>query len=307
MIKGYFINLEESQERKNKLIDNLRLFGLNKNYSRFNAIRGNSAEATKIGLKSGELGLWKSWINLLKHEIDNSEEEYELLHIIEDDVVMSDKTQNALSMINNRKQSFDILFTDMYINPNIHMQIGAETKQLMNENKMTVRKGIYTGCTSSAVIKRENIKKLYDLLTKYMNNGERKIPLDNYLYRQMHDGELNICTIVPFVTSIDLNYIQNSTIQETNFNNEAIIISRMVCSLLRRDLSYTKKPEDLYAQLGSYIQSLEKIKSNKPGAHARDFIDIASKYCFTNRLLKYKYEGRLINEPMNAQSESKSD
>ena len=104
--------------------------------------------------------------------------------------------------------------------------------------------------------KEENIK-LYDLLTKYMNNGERKIPLDNYLYRQMHDGEFNICTIVLFVTSIDLNDIQNSTIQE--FNNEAIIISRMVCSLLRR-ICYTKKPEDLYAQLGSYIQSLEKIK-----------------------------------------------
>ena len=48
MIKGYYINLESSQERKAALIENLKSLGIENIYKRFNAIKGDPSDAKKI-------------------------------------------------------------------------------------------------------------------------------------------------------------------------------------------------------------------------------------------------------------------
>lgn len=301
MIKGYYINLESSTERREILVENLKACGVERNYQRFDAIKGDPIEASQLKLKAGELGLWKSWISLLNYEIKNPDKDYHYLHFIEDDVIMDEKTANALKICCMHNGDFDILFTDMYVNPSVHIQMGKYCKTLMQKEKVTIEKNIYTGCTSSAIIRKDRIQKIYNKLVRHISSNEKKIPIDNYIRRLMNNKELSIGTTVPFITSVRLDQIQNSTIQQTKLNHKAISISQALCTLMRRDLSYIRNPEDMYMQAGKYIKALEDNAAKKQSDKENDMIDMISKHCLDNKLMRYKYEPRLVNEAMNAQ------
>ena len=140
------------------------------------------------------------------------------------------------------------------------------------------------------------------MLNNHIHGDGDKIPLDNYIRRLMNEKVLTIETMIPFTTSIRLDQIQNSTIQEAELNHRAITTSQALCSLMRRDLSYIKNPKDIYIQACKYIQILEDHKSRKEKAEIKeDIMHIISKGHLENRFLKYKYEPRLLNETMNAQ------
>ena len=302
MIKGYYINLESSQERKAALTENLKSLGVENVYKRFNAIKGDPSEAQKSNLKTGELGLWNSWMSLLSQETRNTENNYRYLHIMEDDVVLNEVTTKALKVLHRHDGDFDMLFTDMYVNPNVHSQLGKYCKKLIRKEKVSIEKDIYTGCTSSVILKRESLQKIYDLLNNHINGQDKKIPLDNYIRRLMNDKRLKVCAMIPFTTSIQLDQIHNSTIQETELNHSAISTSQALCALMRRDLSYIRNPKDMYIQASQYIKTLEDFASKiQKSERSKDMMDIISVYCQENRLLRYKYQPRLLNETLNAQ------
>ena len=112
--------------------------------------------------------------------------------------------------------------------------------------------------------------------------------------------------MIPFITSVHLDQIRNSTIQETELNHKAISISQELCGLMRRDLSYIENPTNMYSLIGKYVHELEDITSKKrPERRLIDMVDVISKYCMDNELLRYKYEARLLKEEMNAQTNEK--
>ena len=62
----------------------------------------------------------------------------------------------------------------------------------------------------------------------------------------------------------------------------------------------------MYSLIGKYVHELEDITSKKqPGKRLIDMVDVISKYCMDNELLRYKYEARLLKEEMNAQTNEK--
>ena len=89
-IKGFYINLEAEKEREKILIKELSEKGRLEVYSRFSAIEGDKAGAEEKGLSKGEDGLWKSWIKLLEN-VKTDEKNFDYIHIIEDDVIISDE------------------------------------------------------------------------------------------------------------------------------------------------------------------------------------------------------------------------
>ena len=304
MIKGYYINLESSKKRNEAVLNNLKALGLEQNYQRFNAIKGEPSEAAKLNLRPGELGLWKSWIELLGQETRNTKKNYRYLHIIEDDVIMNQTTITALGILAKQEKEFDMLFTDMYVNPSIHVKLGKACKKLMQKGTVNVETNIYTGCTSSVLIKDKAISKIYGILSGDINEKGKKIPLDNYIRRLMVEKKLTILTTLPFTTSIRLDEIQNSTIQETKLNLQVISDSQALCGLMRRDLSYIKNPDDLHIKVGQYIKTLEDYASEEGSKEkSEDIMDIVSEYCLNNKLLRYKYDQRLLKEAMNGQAE----
>ena len=63
-----------------------------------------------------------------------------------------------------------------------------------------------------------------------------------------------------------------------------------------------RNPKDMYIQASKYIKTLEDLRQKyKKAKESKDMMDIISVYCQENRLLRYKYQPRLLNETQNAQ------
>ena len=90
-LKGFYINLDKDKERERILRDVLNKKGKLSVYEKFTAIEGNTEEASKKSLRAGEQGIWKTWIELLKKIEQDSNKDYDYVHIIEDDVIVSDR------------------------------------------------------------------------------------------------------------------------------------------------------------------------------------------------------------------------
>ena len=68
----------------------------------------------------------------------------------------------------------------------------------------------------------------------------------------MNEKKLTVKAMIPFTTSVQLDQIHNSTIQETELNHQAISTSQALCALMRRDLSYIENPKDMYLQANTF-------------------------------------------------------
>ena len=154
MIQGIFINLKESTSRRKILEDHLQEVSLEKYYRRFDAIRGKKNIAESMGLKAGELGLWESWLKILEEVTENNINEYEYIHIIEDDVIISNELKTIFHGLKDGESKFDILFTDMHVNPLVHMATYEPCLKLKKNREIRIQKNLYTGCTSSVIIKK---------------------------------------------------------------------------------------------------------------------------------------------------------
>ena len=89
IVRGRYISLPESSERRSHLERHLQDLGIADRYSWFPAVRGKAEIAATRGLGAGEWGLWQSWLNLLQEEQSQLEETYDWLHIVEDDAELS--------------------------------------------------------------------------------------------------------------------------------------------------------------------------------------------------------------------------
>ena len=299
-ILGKYINLARSAERRKIMELHLDDLGLTEIYQRFEAETGDPKEAEQKNLSKGELGLWRSWLKLLKQETENSQS-YDYLHIIEDDAILSQQLKTLINNIERWQNKFDILVTDMYVNPSIYNNFESTYRPMIHENKIAILQKNYTGCTSSCIIPREKVKKVKDMLEKYFNENKEVIPIDNYLRRINADGALKICCTAPFVTSVRLDSHEESTIQKIKNHNECIKRSQRICLLLRRELSTVGSPIDVCERLIKELSYLIENNTMKRSLKSDILVKELTRYAYKNGLLAYALEPRLANEPDNNQ------
>ena len=128
-------------------------------YQRFNAIKGDKTKETitKKNLSDGEIGIWKSWIKILETESRNKHKNYRYLHIIEDDAVISKEFYQIIERIASNNFPFDILITDMYVNPPLYKELSGEYRKLIKLGKYAITTDLYSGCIASVIIPTEKI------------------------------------------------------------------------------------------------------------------------------------------------------
>ena len=303
-LRGRYINLRNSEDRRKKLEGNLKDLGILNYYSRYEAMEGKDDIAKEAGLRNGELGLWLSWLDLLQKEIEN-EEKYEYLHIIEDDVIIGRHFAKLIQNQLNINATFDILMTDMYVNPSIYLGIKDEYKTMARNETIGIKRNFYSGCTSSCIIQKKNLKKVRHELMEIFYKKGKKIPIDNTLHSLRTAQKLEISTTIPFLTGIRLEDIADSTIQKSQ-QTEAVTISRSLCNILRRELSLVRSPEDRDEKVFSYIQQLRSIhKSQKDSAlNEENITDLLTRYAHEKEMLRYEYREQLIGEPGNKQRQN---
>ena len=100
------------------------------------------------------------------------------------------------------EQDWDMLATDMYVNPSIYKSWIESHRKLFREKKIGIIKGIYTGCTSSIVMPMHSCDKILEVLKREWISGKNLIPIDNMFVRLSQNKEIKIARSAPFVTSV---------------------------------------------------------------------------------------------------------
>ena len=300
-IRGHYISLSSSQQRRQRLEQQLQQLGLSQHYSCFHAIRGDAQAAATRGLRAGEWGLWQSWLQLLQKELNQPGPDYDWLHIVEDDVELSRHFVVFCQKLKPGLPSFDLLFTDMYVNPSIYRALSEEHQRLQDKGELHFKTDAYTGCTASVLIHRERIAEVLNCLQNCIESGKPTLPLDNQLRRMFHQKSLRFARTAPFITGVTLNSIRSSTIQESERAHQSVTLTQQICMNLRRQLStlnHTQATEEL-VNLIQHLARADKREGRKDATRSitLSLIDLAEKY----DLLRYNLQTRLLGEPNNPQ------
>ena len=237
IVRGRYISLGESAERRSRLEQHLQELGVAERYSWFPAIRGDAKAAATRSLRAGEVGLWHSWLQLLQEELKQPEQNYDWLHIVEDDAELSRPFLVFCERLKPDIPRFDLLFTDMYVNPSIHRSLAHSHRDLNVRGTIRVKTDLYTGCTASVMLHRKRIPAVLRCLKNCVKAGDSLIPLDNQLRRLFHQRQLSFVRTAPFITGVLDASIAASTIQQSDKSHRSVVLTQQICTNLRRQLS----------------------------------------------------------------------
>ena len=301
VIRGRYISLSSSQQRRQRLEQHLQTLGVQEQYSWFPAVRGDAKAAAARGLRAGEWGLWQSWLNLLQEELRRQGSSYDWLHILEDDAELSRHFLMFSQQLKPAPPAFDLLFTDMYVNPSIHRSLSKDHKRLLAKGEIQFKTDLYTGCTASVLIHRTSISTVLRQLTACLEGKRALLPLDNQLRRLFHERKLRFARTAPFITGVQFEGIAESTIQEREQQDQSVLLTQQICSNLRRQLSVLNSGEPT----GELIELMHRLAQDH-GRPSRDeltrTITLQLMHLAEQRgLLRYGVQLRLQGEPDNEQ------
>jgi GR25 family glycosyltransferase involved in LPS biosynthesis len=221
---GFYINLDRSTQRKEEIVTQLKQLQLLSQYSRFPAADGNVLNLERSSILSSEIGCFTSHYLLLEKNLNQTSH----LHVIEDDVLLSWATNPALQMLINSNiiNNFDIIFTDTclpfdlatikeyktFFDSNV-VKDAAGRIISVEEYTLIDLKEQYIAATSSFLVHKNAIAKLYSILQQEMKSGLRK-PIDLFIRDNIHSGLIRAACIFPFITSIRLDHLVTSTMSE---------------------------------------------------------------------------------------------
>ena len=301
VIRGRFISLASSQQRRSRLEQHLQELGVQKRYSWFPAIHGDAETAVARGLRPGEWGLWQSWLQLLKNELTNTPSPYDWLHIVEDDAELSSHFLAFCEHLREGQPTFDLLFTDMYVNPSIHRSLAHSHRELIVRGTIQVKTDLYTGCTASVMLHRKRIPAVLRCLKNCVKAGDSLIPLDNQLRRLFHQRQLSFVRTAPFITGVLDASIAASTIQQSDKSHRSVVLTQQICTNLRRQLSVLNSSNATHGLI-KLMQELNRDRRYaQPSALETDISLKLMQLAESQDLLRYGLQPRLMGEPDNPQ------
>jgi GR25 family glycosyltransferase involved in LPS biosynthesis len=220
---GFYINLDRNTGRKEEIEAQLAQHRLEHIYQRFRATEGNALNLPSSGLKAGEIGCFISHHLLIKANLEQNEH----LHVIEDDILFSRYTENTIQSIITSKtfDNYDIIFTDIAIPPNnlyyklykglYEQSITRDSSGIIQNIKfrlVNLQDKVFAS-TASYVINNKSIKKIHQIYDRESKNGPR-MPVDLLIRERAHQGVLRVGCIFPFVTSIRLEHVIDTTVRD---------------------------------------------------------------------------------------------
>ena len=291
--KGFYINLERDKDRENILRNDLGKKGKLTQYTRFKAIEGNAEEATKRSLSAGEHGLWKSWIKLLEIIEQDNDRNYDYIHIIEDDAVLSNQLYDLLDQLGKEETSTDMLMTDMYTNISVYNVFEKHVPKSISEDKewKVFTTNQYTGCTASCIIHKNKIKDIRALL-KEEYKSRSLIPIDNFFRRMSIKGNLRIRTTIPFLSTVQISSIINSTIQNRNNKASTITNTQVYNAYLRKRLSVFRSDAKIIEMAKIAADIIGQEGEQKDNFESK-IIESINSFLEDEGILRYKVDKRL--------------
>ena len=300
-IRGFYVNLDHCEERRQRLERNLKELGIAQRYERYRAISGDEENARDRGLNAGEFGIWQTWLELLRNISTATASEWDYLHVLEDDAEISSQFIDFCDQLSGSEPVFDVLVTDMYVNPSIHRALAEQHDQMKWRDAIKIRRDVYSGCLSSVMIHRSRVSSVLRMLEDVWRQPGQLLPLDNTLRRLMHEKRLSIARTAPFLTSVREEDVLQSSIQPRQNQSVDVVLTQALCTHLRRQLSTLEDNEDL-ASISQLLIQLSDAKNSDQSRRTRRLLTKQMlRIAEDESLLIYARDPRLDAEPDNDQ------
>jgi GR25 family glycosyltransferase involved in LPS biosynthesis len=241
-VSGFYINLDRSPERRAHMEAQIARFGLAGNYQRFAAIEGKLLPPV-AGLNGGELGAFMSHLGALKA----GRAAGGIVHVLEDDAILSSALPGFAPAMEASGQfdRFDILFTDTFVRSDLAQIVYLKrTFDRFQENGfslMDLTQQVFS-VASSYFVPPRSLDKVIAGLEALRAEDAPLPPLDIAFRTLCGRGELRAGCIAPFITSVRLADIANTTLsgragQNANPTVLALALARY-SFFIERDLDY---------------------------------------------------------------------
>lgn len=214
---GFYINLDDSGDRRAEAEAEFARFGMSHRYRRFPAIRGNALGFPNPHLTESEIGCFTSHCLVLKENLAAAKH----LHVVEDDVLFSRFTAESIRCVieTGIVDQFDILFTDTLVAPiNGEYQYckGLYDRSIDRDEAgaaTAVRPQVikFIAGTNSYIVNRNSVGKIVDILLRSLEAGAT-YPIDLMIRYLTDKRVLRVGALFPFVTSVRLAHTINPTI-----------------------------------------------------------------------------------------------
>lgn len=236
---GFYINLDRSPDRRREIEAELQKHNLAGLYARFPAVDGAKEAPAGSKLKPGETGCFFSHYRALLAARETGAG----AHLLEDDAILSDQLGPTARLILGSRifEQYDILFTDTFVHPDLQeiknykrifdtlipdparppASIKFKTFSLAGRNMAT---------TPSYFVGASTIQRVIEVFKREIDAG-LSLPLDLFMRKAADEGRLRIGCLFPFLTSVRMEHILNTTIaardkQETNPSVLALALLR---------------------------------------------------------------------------------
>lgn len=200
--KGLYINLDRSTDRHEYIEGELARNNL-RGYQRFVATDGNALGFPQGRLTDGELGCFTSHYLAMIKNLDSDLP----IHIIEDDIVLSEYVEPVLDNVLGSFSPFDIIYTDISVPVDVHLCrtyknfYEAPERGNISNIQLLDLKGVLSGSTCSYVVNPRSLNKITSLLKNELDRGA-SLPIDIFLRDLCWRGEIRMHCLFPFITSI---------------------------------------------------------------------------------------------------------
>ncbi|HXJ01939.1 MAG TPA: glycosyltransferase family 25 protein [Micropepsaceae bacterium] len=249
--RGAYINLDRSPLRRQRMEAQLAAYKLPDCYGRFSAVDGAQLNLSRSRIGAGETGAFLSHAGVLEQARGTGVP----IHILEDDALLSEHMRGVIEEAIAARifERFDILFTDALLAPHLGMLKGlkaifdgvalpaARPLRLADLREIDLARENFS-CLTSYVVGAASVDRVIGLLRDEIENGLAR-PADLFIRDCVAKGQLRAGALFPFVTSLRLDEIADSTI---GAGAQSAKPSVMVLAVLRylffvgRDLDYAK-------------------------------------------------------------------
>jgi GR25 family glycosyltransferase involved in LPS biosynthesis len=284
---GFYINLDRSLERRQAFEKQLADLHLQSRYSRFPAIDGAAVSIPNSRLNPGETGIFLSHCRVL----ENARALQKCVHVLEDDALLSRHTAPVVeeAIAAGMLQSYDLLFTDMTLHCNVRflrtlknqfdaIEIPVSAPLRLKQFRVIDLAKVFHAAFNSYVVGPKGLDRLVGLYSQEIEKG-LAVPVDIFVQQQVLSGALTAANLFPFVTSIRLEDLLNSTIghggEKSSPPSAMVMAVFQYLFFVDCDFGYAKsfldaptqnnrQPTDMRHQL--MMQAMEFVMSNDFGA-----------------------------------------
>lgn len=206
--RGYYINLDRSQERREYMESELRRVGIYDHYERFSAVDGKALAEVRGPLAAPEIGCFLSHSAVV--DLPHGDEPF--IHILEDKARLATTFDAVVTRLIDRGafSQADLIFTDvMMVSPavatlrKLWVALGEANNGPSPLFRLIDLPGFQFAGANSYFVNRGSIGKVRALLHRELGKASKPtIPIDLLYRREVNAGRLKAVCIFPFISDV---------------------------------------------------------------------------------------------------------